>query len=306
MPSTAIAVVTVTYYEDNESRFELACDLIKLAQWKKIPLFVVDDSPLHMKEYLHEALTDYDADEEDVCVYAFPQNRKLYQGKGGALRQAIHEATQWLKMHNEDLSKCTICFTEPEKVDLLNHIHDITKPILDGSAQVVVPYRNNHLFQTTYPIEQYHSETFGNLHFDLLARELEGFQQQSNKNNIYNNNTNNDGGHATQQQIDWLFGPFAFNASLSFQWLSYKGTSWDAQMVPYVRGVRDSQWTIQSVEIMFRHPKTMKEEEEGEAEWTEKRLRQLNLLFDLLGKQELVMQTKESSTRNNERDVDEG
>ena len=76
-------------------------------------------------------------------------------------------------------------------------------------------------------------------------------------------------------------------------------------MVPYVRGVRDSQWTIQSVEIMFRHPKTMKEEEEGEAEWTEKRLRQLNLLFDLLGKQELVMQTKESSTRNYERDVDE-
>lgn len=45
-------------------------------------------------------------------------------------------------------------FTEPEKVDLMNHIAVITKPILDGKADVVVPKRN-----ATYPVEQYHFES---------------------------------------------------------------------------------------------------------------------------------------------------
>jgi hypothetical protein len=162
-----------------------------------------------------------------------------------------------------------ICFTEPEKVDLMHHMASIAKPVLDGRVDVVVPRRSEDLFRRTYPLAQYHSESFGNLHFDLLAKEFEGFRAEGS------------------QQLDWLFGPFAFNAGLADGWLGYAGTSWDAQMIPYVRGVREQGWRIASVTVDFRHPAVMKEQEEGAAAWTTKRLTQLNLLFELLGGKEL-------------------
>mmetsp|Transcript_25356 Transcript_25356/g.54533 ORF Transcript_25356/g.54533 Transcript_25356/m.54533 type:complete len:154 (+) Transcript_25356:727-1188(+) len=151
----------------------------------------------------------------------------------------------------------------------MNYMHQIAKPILDGATDVVVPTRNDELFRETYPIEQYHSESFGNLHFDLSAKQFKGFQSEGAK------------------KLDWLFGPFAFKASLASSWLDYEGTSWDAQIIPYVRGVRKLNWRITSVNVNFRHPKEMKEQEEGYPAWTKKRLKQLNLLFDLLGDEEL-------------------
>ena len=38
-------------------------------------------------------------------------------------------------------------FYEPEKVDLMDHVCDIVKPILNGKADVVVPTRNDELFR---------------------------------------------------------------------------------------------------------------------------------------------------------------
>ena len=66
-------------------------------------------------------------------------------------------------------------------------------------------------------------------------------------------------------------------------------SSRDAQIIPYVRGVRDNNWRITSVIVDFRHPKVMKEQEEGSSAFTKKRLMQLNLLFDLLGDKELTI-----------------
>ena len=139
---------------------------------------------------------------------------------------------------------------------------------MDGKADVVVPTRNDDLFKATYPIEQYHSESFGNGHFNLLADKLDGFKGRRTK-------------------IDWLFGPFALHTCLASKWLNYEGTSWDAQMVPYIRAVRNDQSRIMSVTVNFKHPKEMKKQEEGNPIWTKKRLHQLNLLFDLLGDKEL-------------------
>ena len=263
-------VVTVTYYPDiHDVRFQLALELCGLATRHKITLIIVDDSPdTTVRDEMQRGSEGY--------VHIFQQDRDHYAGKGGALRQAIKMAKARLDGDNNSLPeagacfvKTAICFTEPEKVDLMNHIHEIVMPILAGTADVTVPSRNDALFRETYPIEQYHSESFGNMHFDLLAKNIDGFRRDG------------------AQKMDWLFGPFALNSRLADSWLSYGGNSWDAQMVPYVRGVRAHNWSIASVPVNFRHPKEMKEQEEGDPVWTTKRLKQLNILFDLLGAKEL-------------------
>ena len=265
---SSTVLVTVTYYPNiSDIRFPLAIELCKLAAANKVRTVIVDDSPDHaaVRDALEQMGNGY--------VKVFQQDKTIYQGKGGALRQAIYYARELLKeIHNNDnnvLNKTAICFAEPEKVDIVNHIHLITKPILGGDADIVVPTRNEELFRQTYPIEQYHSEKFGNLHFDSLAKEFKGFQTTN------------------AQQLDWLFGPFAFHTSLTDTWLNYKGTSWDAQMIPYVRAVRHENRRIMSVMINFKHAKQMKEQEERNPQWTNKRLKQLNILFDLLGEKEL-------------------
>lgn len=255
-------VVSVTYYPNtSDIRLPLALELCRQAVAKNILTVIVDDSPDHTA--VRTALEQ--AGKGHVKVYQ--QDSAIYQGKGGALRQAIYVAKELVEI-NKVVNKCDaiICFTEPEKADIMNHMHLIVKPILDGNADIVVPKRDDELFRSTYPIEQYHSESFANLHFNSLARQYKGFQTD----------------------IDWLFGPFAFRISLADIWLDYKGTSWDSQMIPYCRAVRHDYKRIASVTINFRHPKQMKEQEEGDATWTKKRLHQLNILFELLGERELT------------------
>ena len=254
-----VCVVSVTYYIDqSDIRFSLAQQLCRLATQRRIRLIIVDDSPPEIHATLQQ--------EEGLSVKIFRQSKDQYQGKGGALRQAIHLARSLLE-HDGDLNRCAICFTEPEKVDFINHVEDIVEPLLKDAADVVVPSRNKALFQDTYPIEQYHSECFANLHFDALAKRHEGFHNVD---------------------LDWLFGPFSFKASLTKSWLDYTGNSWDAQMIPYVRGILNDGWRVQTVEINFMHPIEMKHEEEGDCAWTTKRLHQLNVLFELLGEGELA------------------
>jgi len=265
-------VVTTTYYPDRtDIRFDLALELCRLAAHHKTHLFIVDGSPNHatVSDNFQKAGKGY--------VHAIEQKHKKYSGKGGALRQAIMEATLWIKHNNNanhggasgQWKDAAIVFTEPEKVDMMNHIHQIVAPLLEGKADVVVPTRQDELFHDTYPIEQYHSESFGNKHFDILSKQNEGFRS--------------DTGEGTA--LDWLFGPFAFRAELARKWMTYGGDSWDAQMIPYVRGVRKRNWRIASVVVDFKHEEVMKGQEEGGKAWTEKRLLQLNLLFDLLGKE---------------------
>lgn len=260
-------VVTVTYYPDtSDVRFQLALQLCKLAAHHNIHLFIVDGSPDHptiREQFKHES---------DGYAHVFEQERATYPGKGGSLRQSILKAAEWLAKNGVDVGDAAICFTEPEKIDLINHVNKIVEPILCGTTDVVVPTRDDGLFRESYPIEQYHSESFGNLHFNLLARQIEEFRASGT------------------QDLDWLFGPFASNARHAGSWLNYTGTSWDAQMIPYVRGVRMQKWRISPVTVDFRHSREMKEQEEGDATWTAKRLNQLNLLFDLLGRQELSSQ----------------
>ena len=262
-------VVTVTYYPDiHDVRFRLALVLCELARRNNINLIVVDDSPDH--ETVRSRLLESGGG-SGGRVRVHRQDGHLFAGKGGALRQGIDLARERLVERWGGDAVAAICFTEPEKVDMMNHVRDVVLPIFEGTHDVVVPTRHDGLFRRTYPIEQYHSETFGNMHLDILAGKIDGFAS----------------GEGGRVRLDWLFGPFAFHSRLADDWSNYDGNLWDAQMVPYVRGVRRRKWRIASVTIEFLHRAEMKEQEEGDAVWTAKRLNQLNVLFDVLGSKEL-------------------
>src|SRR3989344_5305508 len=51
-----------------------------------------------------------------------------------------------------------IVLSEPEKVSLLNYVVQITKPVLEDKADIVIPERNQDLFQKTYPAYMFESE----------------------------------------------------------------------------------------------------------------------------------------------------
>lgn len=230
----------------------------------KIHVFIVDDSP---DPIVHAKLLDVLS---PGFVHVVTQDKAYYSGKGGALRQAVKAAMEWFRERNIGSDESAIVFTEPEKVDIVEHVRDIVMPLLIDEADIVVPARDEELFRETYPIEQYHSESYGNCYFNLLAKQFPGFRKDG------------------PTKLDWLFGPFAFKTNLANSWLNYEGNSWDAQIVPYVRGIRMHDWRLTSVPVRFVHSREMKEQEEGDPIWVAKRLYQLNLLFDLLGKKELT------------------
>ena len=127
--------------------------------------------------------------------------------------------------------------------------------IVDSGADVCVPRREDSLFRSSYPIEQYHSERFANLYLDSLGNEV------------------------GLPPLDWTFGPVAFRSSAAHHWLNFTGEVWDAQIVPYVRAFRWHGASVEELQVSYAHPPLMKREEEWVPAWSEKRLHQLNFLF---------------------------
>lgn len=111
----------------------------------------------------------------------------------------------------------------------------------------------------SYPIEQYHSEMYGNYYLNcVMKNELEGTEQSCG-------------------DIDWHFGPFAFRKKLLNLWLEYKGTSYDAQLIPIVAAIRKGGLMINTqITVSFKLEKEMKAQEEGNVDFIEKRIQQLN------------------------------
>ena len=117
-----------------------------------------------------------------------------------------------------------------------------------------MPRREDSLFRRSYPIEQYHSENFVNLYLDSL------------------------GNAAGLPTLDWTFGPVAFRANMAHHWLNFCGELWDAQIVPFINASREGA-RIEGLQVSYSHPALMKREEEFLPVWSEKRLMQLNFLF---------------------------
>jgi len=245
-----LIVVAPTFYRDQKDpRFTLGLECCQAAARHKIRLIIVDASP---EESIRDQLRQHGA--PYVQVFAQTASGK----KGAALRQAIRYAYDALK----DKEKGVIAFQEPEKIDMIHQWPALASYMMNAKADICVPRRSDESFKRTYPIEQYHSENFANLHLDAVAARV-GFHPS----------------------IDWTMGPIAFRQKLAPIWLDYGGHLWDAQIVPMVRAQRQNNAIVASFDVEFQHPPSMKQQEEGVPEWSNKRLFQLNNLFEVVGKE---------------------
>lgn len=239
-----------------------------------IPFVVVDGSPPDIHEFLKSSCPD-----AIICK----EQRKLC-GKGGALREAAMIASSLVDLYSssksltdnsmnngENISKESgevwLCWQEAEKSDMNRCWMDEVLPNIKTSDNVIIPSRENESFQNSYPIEQFHSESYGNLYLNcIMKKELENINGKSQ------------GQTMTPEivDIDWHFGPFAFRRKLLNLWVDYKGTSYDAQVVPVIAAIRKGYKINSGIEVTFKLDEKMKEQEEGSIDFIEKRLYQLN------------------------------
>jgi hypothetical protein len=260
MPPNDLVVVAPTYYNcTQDPRYLLAADACRQASIYGIRLILIDASPSQEVKIGLETAGIRRADGKKF-VYVKTQTSK--GKKGVALREGIEEALHYLMEQagsSKNIDESFIGFTELEKVDLFRHFDSIVQYMNNQEADICVPKRREVEFQASYPIEQFHSEMFANYFLNSLGASLK------------------------IDPIDWTNGPVVFRASQATHWLAYAGELWDAQLVPLV----DAHITgakVSSFEIDYKHPEVMKSIEEGAAVWNEKRLYQLNVLSDTVGK----------------------
>ena len=251
-----LIVVAPTFYTSlQETRYLLAVEACRNAAKHSIQVRLVDAS---QSEEVRQGLEDAG----EGCVKVFNQNKK--GRKGAALREAIEFA------HEEpSTQESFIAFQELEKVDMFRHWHPLIEHMRQQDTDISVPRRSDESFRSTYPIEQYHCESFANLYLNSLGERI------------------------GMPAIDWTIGPIAFKRHLANHWIDFDGELWDAQLVPLVNA-HASGARISSFEIEYFYPSAMKEEEEGSAKWNEKRLMQLNFLKETVGKALLESRGSES------------
>jgi hypothetical protein len=255
-PPLNLIVVAPTFYSNVEdSRFILGLDACRQAALHGIRLILVDASPLEeIRMALQNAGKNHDG---KSLVRVMPQ---VIPGKKGvALREAIRAALEEFDSAGLASTDSVIAFQELEKVDMFRNWNSVVNHMAETGAEIVCPRREDSLFKSTYPIEQYYSEIFGNLYLDSLGSKI------------------------GLPSIDWTAGPMALRCTLSKHWLDFDGQIWDAQLVPMLHAFLSGA-KVASFEIDYRHSKLMKQQEEGRPEWAEKRLLQLNHLSEELGK----------------------
>jgi hypothetical protein len=238
-----LALVVPTFFAStDEPRFQLTVKTLREAVHARVPVVVIDASPEPIRQQLGAT---------GARVVAQERPGK----KGVALREGIALALQ-LEGPTEGR---VIGFFEPEKLGMVRWMREAAAYLRANRLDVVIPSREQTLFKSSYPREQYHQEMFANLLIDSIAT-ARGFPPG----------------------IDWTFGPVLFDARLAPAWLGYAGALWDAQVIPYVRAVKFNGATIGSFEVPYTHPAQMKREEEGKARWARKRYDQLALWAKVL------------------------
>ena len=76
----------------------------------------------------------------------------------------------------------------------------------------------------------------------------------------------------------------ALRCSHVHYWLNFDGEIWDAQIVPMIHAHLAGA-AVRDIPIDYRHSPLMKQEEQGQPIWSEKRLMQLNFLSDYVTKE---------------------
>ena len=206
-------VFTATWYSGaDDVRCLAATETLRALVAAGLPVVVVDASPAAAVRDLLSA------------TGAIVSEQKAVGKKGAALREAVAIASALPGV----VAETWLCWQEPEKTDMVRHWATALEAAKD--ADVLVPRRESARFAATYPIEQVHSETYGNLYLDAAARR-----------------------HCDAlPPLDWHFGrgrlflfcgtppsqptpgsrpgrPFAFRARHSDLWTRFGGPMYDAQ-----------------------------------------------------------------------------
>lgn len=240
---TQMVIISPSFYPSvDDVRCQLGLQAVRKAKSLGIPILLVDASPAPVRAALEEA-----------GAVVRPQTRA--GKKGAALRECVESALEQFQLTPDGV----ICYQELEKVEMIPLQAEVAAFMMRSGTDVCVPKREDGLFRATYPVEQYHSEHFANLHLDALGRPV------------------------GLPALDWTFGPVAFRASMARHWLQCEGELWDAQLVPIVHASRWHGARVETFEVGYAHPPLMRREEEGIPAWSEKRLLQLNFLFDKVG-----------------------
>jgi len=259
-PPAPLIIFTCTWYPSTEDlRFLQCVETLEAAREHSCPaIVVVDGSP---SKRVHEALRS---------TGTIVHKQTFSGGKGAALREAAGIAAD----HAGASADTLLCWQEPEKTDMIRlwaKVHSALKPTDD----VVVPRRTQQSFQSSYPIEQFYSESYGNLYLDAVMKNaIQGSGDAASAIVMPRADTDTPRGTSI---LDWHFGPFAFRAKHVDLWTKYTGSSYDAQIVPYVHGIRKG-LSVCGVDVDFVLDEKMRQQEEGNAEFIEKRLNQLNEL----------------------------
>lgn len=151
-----------------------------------------------------------------------------------------------------------IIYIQPEKVSLIDHLAEISRPILDGSADIVVPKRNPELFRESYPSYMRDSEIRVNKTYDWLMQRA-GLMRKD-------------------QSFDWFFGPVVFKNDPKITSLfletyqltdpikSRIGANSNPEMnsgshyFPIIKALFNK-LRVQSVEVPFVYPKAQRDNE---------------------------------------------
>lgn len=157
-----------------------------------------------------------------------------------------------------------VLFTQPEKVSLIaDCTQQIAKPLVQGTADIVVPKRNEQLFKRTYPDYMVDSEIKANDILNKIVRS-QGLWQDTNPN------------------IDWFSGPVAFRNTPDILGLFMEKYAFvktpigmtthrryaepdkysDAAFFPIIKALmQDPPLRVASVEVPFRYPEKQRENE---------------------------------------------
>ncbi|MFH1503115.1 MAG: hypothetical protein ABIE36_00455 [Candidatus Diapherotrites archaeon] len=249
--SSQIAIGTTTWYKKGkhgELRAGLAERMIKKAVDDNYKMVVVDGGS---EDWFLKSIEGCGAN-----IY-----NQTVNGMGASRREVLQYA------HN--LNTPLIIWMEPEKLDYVKEIIKTAEPILNEKADLVIPDRrtivSNKYFLPFYPTSQQNEELFG----DDCWREL------------------------TRTDLDVWSGARTWKRELSDYFLKYNGKNlfyttddgrkipygdtWDSIFIPVMQAILDGK-KVMGVKVDYIHPKEQTTLEEGDYEYTMKRLNQLNNL----------------------------
>ncbi|MDP1706571.1 MAG: hypothetical protein Q8L36_02010 [bacterium] len=230
MAKTKVVIVTTTCYKSRtELRFHLACQTIGNAIGSGYQVVVVDGSP---NPQIAESFRRIGAN--------------VWDQEGSTMGASRREAFSIAKGFNPDI----VVWIEPEKVDLIRHIDQLTLPIVIGSADVVLMQRTL-ISWHSYPEFQQESEVQANGTF---------FQQ-------------------TGKRLDIMSGPIAFRRDALDIFAncnpdSFGGFDTYIQHIAVMKAMNDG-FRVSETPIDFLYPLAQRLEDEASPEMATKRRHQL-------------------------------